>query len=158
LGNPDGGWEHQGVACRVLVWLERPGTSEEEAYTSTGSSLTSFSRWRRRVQLRCSALSSTCLHDHDDTTRCASCSSSRRDPATLWLGLSAPPRYRLATDSVTRTAVRVVMSSFVACSVPVGVSEFCSYGYRLRMSEVWDSACVLFYKMESCGLLWWGLV
>ena len=34
----------------VLVWLERPGTSEEEAYTSTGSSLTSFSRWRRRVQ------------------------------------------------------------------------------------------------------------
>ena len=28
----------------VLVWLERPGTSEEEAYTSTGSSLTSFSR------------------------------------------------------------------------------------------------------------------
>ena len=34
----------------VLVWLERPGTSEVEAYTSTGSSLTSFSRWRRRVQ------------------------------------------------------------------------------------------------------------
>ena len=49
-GNPDGGWEHQGVACRASMAGAAPGTSKVEAYTSTGSSLTSFSRWRRRVQ------------------------------------------------------------------------------------------------------------
>ena len=34
----------------VLVSLERPEMSEEEAYTSTGASVSNFKKWRNRVQ------------------------------------------------------------------------------------------------------------
>ena len=34
----------------VLVSLERPEMSEEEAYTSTGASMSNFKKWRNRVQ------------------------------------------------------------------------------------------------------------
>ena len=34
----------------VLVSLERPEMSEEEAYTSTGASKSNFKKWRKRVQ------------------------------------------------------------------------------------------------------------
>ena len=34
----------------VLVSLERPEMSEEEAYTSTGASMSNFKKWRKRVQ------------------------------------------------------------------------------------------------------------
>ena len=34
----------------VLVSLERPEMSEEEAYTSTRASMSNFKKWRKRVQ------------------------------------------------------------------------------------------------------------
>ena len=34
----------------VVMLLERPEMSEEEAYTSTGASMSNFKRWRKRVQ------------------------------------------------------------------------------------------------------------
>ena len=47
----------------VLVWLERLGTSEEEAYTSTDGSLTSLLEVgrRRRVAARSARLASTTM-------------------------------------------------------------------------------------------------
>ena len=34
----------------VLMLLERPEMSDEEAYTFTGASLSNFKRWRKQVQ------------------------------------------------------------------------------------------------------------
>jgi hypothetical protein len=34
----------------VLLQLDRPGMSEKEAYTSTGASMSTFKKWRKRVQ------------------------------------------------------------------------------------------------------------
>ena len=34
----------------VLLQLEKPGTSEEQACTATGASLSNYKKWRRRVQ------------------------------------------------------------------------------------------------------------
>ena len=34
----------------VLLQMNRPEMSEQEAYTSTGASLSNFKKWRRRIQ------------------------------------------------------------------------------------------------------------
>ena len=49
-GETDGGWHHIKALRAVLMVLERPEMSDEEAYTSTGASISNFKRWRNQVQ------------------------------------------------------------------------------------------------------------
>ena len=121
-GNPDGGWEHQGVACRASMagaaWDERRGSVH--LYGFLADQLLEVAE---AGAARSARLAST-------TMMIRPCVP----PAPVAVPRRPRPPLQYAYCFMQSVRVRVVRV-FVGCSVRVPVGEvcvFCSYGFKCR--------------------------